>query len=76
MTDNRTSMIVNWASGVQSLSPDALDLNEPATSVAQAMDLARDTAMTVNLPFETEPSNFVKLLHQLAPVRPGSGDNA
>jgi len=69
MAKDRRESITEWATEAQHLSPDALDLNEPAESIILAMDLAWQTAARVDLPFETEPSSFVKLLHNLAPRR-------
>ncbi len=69
MSDSRIQTITDWAVQGQKLPADALDLNEPAASVLKAMDLARETARSLDLPFETEPASFVKLLHDLAPTR-------
>lgn len=68
MTDKRINAITDWAAEAQKLSASALDLNEPAESLLKAIDLARETAQSLDLPFETEPSSFVKLLHDLAPT--------
>jgi len=67
VTDKRIAASTNWARDVQILSPTSVDLAESAASVIRASDLARTTARDLAIPFEAEPSAFVKLLNELAP---------
>lgn len=71
MSDKRVETAVNWAADVQALSPEPVDLEEPATAVLKAGDLARHTARDLGMAFETEPSAFIKLLNDLAPDHDG-----
>ncbi len=67
MTDKRVGAVTTWAEEVQALSPKPVGLIESAESVIKSSDLARNTARDLNIPFETEPSAFMKLLNDLAP---------
>lgn len=67
MADKRLEAVTTWAEQVQALSSEPMGLDESAESIIKSGDLARDTARELRMPFETEPSAFVKLLNELAP---------
>lgn len=68
VTDKRTKMVATWAEGVQALSPTTVNLEDSSAIALKSGDLARETARDLALAFETEPSAFLKLLHDLAPT--------
>jgi len=54
-----------WLSRVQGIKLDADEVADPADAAARLGQLAQEESR--HLPFESEPSQFVKLLHDLAP---------
>jgi len=67
VNNKRVEIAVAWAEEVQALSPASNDLTASAEGVLKSSDLARNTSSDLGMKFETEPSNFIKLLDELAP---------
>jgi hypothetical protein len=67
VTKKRVEAVTIWAEQVQALSPNPMGLGESVEGIIKSSDLARNTARDLHIPFETEPSAFVKLLNELAP---------